>query len=439
MSWICRLRQNREVMKNLKKNIFLIILFILQGCWVSSSLAGTASFSDLEYNKGMEAALIAVIHYNPAISGKNAEVRAREFESDSARAKRYPTLSVSAGRAAQTEGTSSSRNIYTLRVRQPVWAFGAIDRGIAFADANILADTADLLRVKRDLIFRTALAYANIQGVYKRITVLDKSIVDLEKLYEQVQRRLTGQNASRADVSLAKSRLIQAKAQKERFKGDLRQALTDLQSLTKVKIDAQEAIKQHWLEIPEGVLDVILADSADILYKKRLFDVAEANADREFTSSMPTINLQADKYFNQWGLDNGIQYSIMMDASLDGFGVASIGNFKAARSRANAASEDLKVARDDLQRQVLSLLNSRETQKGLSDVLQTSIHELNSIAASYQRQYEAGSKSWLDILNIQRELTEQMLQQVQAQNDWVNNTIQLQAMMGSFDQLVDLE
>lgn len=42
-------------------------------------------------------ALAATLTHHPAISGKRAEVEAKKYASDSARAQRYPTLSLQAG------------------------------------------------------------------------------------------------------------------------------------------------------------------------------------------------------------------------------------------------------------------------------------------------------------------------------------------------------
>ena len=61
--------------------------------------------------------------------------------------------------------------------------------------------------------------------------------------------------------------------------------------------------------------------------------------------------------------------------------------------------------------------------------------ELSEILDSYQRQYEAGQKAWLEVLNIQRELNEQQQQLAQAKNDWLIYTLKLLAMTGSLDTL----
>lgn len=67
-----------------------------------------------------------------------------------------------------------------------------------------------------------------------------------------------------------------------------------------------------------------------------------------------------------------------------------------------------------------------------------SLAELGAVLGSYQRQYVAGTKSWLDVLNIQREFSEQQLQLVQSKSDWEIYSLQLAALTGGLDPLVTL-
>jgi adhesin transport system outer membrane protein len=67
------------------------------------------------------------------------------------------------------------------------------------------------------------------------------------------------------------------------------------------------------------------------------------------------------------------------------------------------------------------------------------LDDLESLVASYERQYESGTKSWLDVLNVQRELFDQKRQLVQAQTDWQTYTLQLLARGGDLDKLVGLQ
>ncbi|MNI38911.1 Outer membrane efflux protein [compost metagenome] len=119
-------------------------------------------------------------------------------------------------------------------------------------------------------------------------------------------------------------------------------------------------------------------------------------------------------------------------------GFATRGRTDAAVAQQSAAEEDLAYAVSELERSVRRLQRSRELQTGLIRVQSESLAELGAVLGSYQRQYVAGTKSWLDVLNIQREFSEQQLQLVQAKSDWEIYSLQLAALTGGLDPLVTL-
>jgi adhesin transport system outer membrane protein len=103
-----------------------------------------------------------------------------------------------------------------------------------------------------------------------------------------------------------------------------------------------------------------------------------------------------------------------------------------------AVTQDLAAAKVELRRTLNRLERSRQLQIELTELQAQSLTDLESLLASYQRQYESGTKSWLDLLNMQRELFGQKRQLVQSQNDLVIYSLQLQARTGGLDTLVGL-
>lgn len=386
--------------------------------------------------EGLAAALRATMSAHPSVAGKRAEVAAKGHGVEAAQAQRYPTLS------AQAATNDDSTHPVTLRARQPVWAFGRIDSSIAHADADLRAETADLVRVQRVLIEQTATAYAKVRGVMDRLAVARDNVAALGQLHEQIQRREKGQLASAADVRLALARLTQARAQVARYAGEADIALTELQALTQTPVSTRQAVPDTVTELPGPGPLMALAEeqSADMQLRREYVALAEAEAAVERTAAFPTVYLQADKYLNQAArADNGAVIGVVIEGSLEGMGFATRGRNRAAQSRVEAARQALEAARTDLGRTVRTLDSSRAVQQDLIESQRQSVSELDALLASYRRQYEAGSKSWLDVLNMQRELTDQRLQQAQAEHDWLSYTLKLAALTGRLDALAAAE
>lgn len=384
-------------------------------------------------------AIAATLKNNPAVSGKQAEVKAKQYASDAARAQRYPSLSMQAGvQKSDTEAVEQQdQKILMFRVRQPLWAFGRIDDGIEFADKDVLADKADFLRVKRELLDKTVSAYVRVLSMQAQVAVAKDNVHRHQQLYDRIKRREQGQLASAAEVGLAQIRLMQARAQAQKMEGDRKLQLNELAAITNFSVEGVKTVADGLLKLPNlpSVESQVLSSSADVRHKKQLIEVAKAKAEQESSSSMPTVYLQADKYLNQLGYRNGIQYSLMVEGNLDGMGFSTKGRVQAANARVTASQQTLEVAQEDLLRQTRNYYQQRQMQAGLVKMYANSVAQVREVIDSYIRQYDAGKKSWIEVLNMQKELTDQQLAEVQAQHDWLLNTLRLKVLLGQMDNL----
>jgi adhesin transport system outer membrane protein len=402
---------------------YLLLLVVLGQGWGSAFSADDPD--------GLGVALRATLSLNPAVSGKRAELAAKGFGSDIARAQRYPILS------AQAAANDDNTRPINLIAKQPLWAFGRIDNTIAYADADVLVEQADLLRVRRELLDRTAVAYAMVLGARAKKQVAEGNIVALDTLYRQIVRREKGHLASSADVSLAQARLLQAQAERGRYIAALDDAQSELANLTQVKVKAELPIPETLTVLPteDELVARALTDGADVQLKSQQLALANSDVVRERSAAMPTLYLQVDRYYNAPAYMDDTRVGLVLESSLDGMGFAAAGRSKAAGAIAEAARNGLISARNDMRRIVMSLYTNQRIQQSLADTLMQSVTGLISTLASYHRQYDAGRKSWLEVLNMQRELNEQRLQQVQAMNDGVIYALKLQALTGGLDSL----
>lgn len=410
--------------KNANCYIFIVAaVFALLG---QSAFAATQA----EENRGLVAALQATLTRHPALSGKQAEVNAKYFAVDSAKASRYPSLQ---GQISYNEHDSKQG---TLRASQPLWAFGKIDSRIAYADTDVAVEEADQLRVKRQLLEKTATSYAQILGVYQRQKVAIANIASHEELFNQIERRQRGQLASETDVRLAKARLIQAQLQRQRIDGELRSAQADLQSYTQIVIAADLAVPAQFLQLPaaDEIVSQSLLRSAEVKFKIAQIALAQARLDQESVAALPTIQAQVVYNNNDaFQTQDDTTFSVVLEGGLDGLGLVDWGRQRTAQAQLEAARQDMQVVRNDLTRRVSILISNRHTQKSIMQIQKESVAALQATLDSYQRQYEAGRKAWLDVLNIQRELTEQRLQEVQAANDWQIYSLIMKSLTGGLD------
>lgn len=416
---------------------------LLTACLLSFTLPVAAQQAQVSpAADGLQAALRATVQLNPQVAGKQAAVQAREHSADAARSQRYPTLTAMAQQYSgdnrdRTTGEDLS-NPASLRARQPLWAFGRIDTSIAAADADVAVERVDLLRVYRQLLEQTAVAYANVLGSRQRLQVMAANLIAHQELHAQILRREQGQLASAADVRLAATRLAQAEARVERYRGELEVAQSDLQALTQIELPAETPVAEGLVEVGDNVLERALSNSAEVRVRRESIERAQAGVNQARTASMPTLYLQAEQDYDQPSYRDDTRISVVFEGSLDGMGLATRGRTRAALAQENAAQAELAHSINEVERTVRRLQRNRQLQDDLIRVQQESLAELEGVLASYQRQYAAGTKSWLDVLNIQRELSEQQLALVQAQSERTIYSLQLAALTGGLDALVAL-
>jgi len=388
---------------------------------------------------GLAAALRATLDHHPAIAGKRAEIKAKAYTGDSVRAQRLPSISAQANTwdRGRDEPTQEQNGTGTLRARQPLWTFGRLPSAIAYADEDVQLSKAQLLQIKRELLDQTAVAYCRVVGAKQRLDVARSNADSLATLVQQIERRFEGKLASNADVRLANARKMQTDLQVENFTSTVDTSLTELYALTQTPVEVDANVAPDTVHLPElaQLQSQALAQSANAQVKQHQIDLAKANLRREKNATSPTLSLQADRYIDHPYIDKDPLVSVVIESSFDGLGFVSRGRNRAAAAGIDAADEDLAATRVELTRTVRTLYANRELQGRLLRTQTESVNELSAILASYQRQYEAGQKSWLDVLNMQRELSEQRLQKAQVENDWLIYTLKLAAIHGDLDAL----
>lgn len=416
---------------------------LLLVCFLSSGVMNSAAQPGIGDNggqtkQGLSAAIQATMRYHPAIKGKQAELDASNSLVSSAKAGRYPDLS------GQAQTLNNGENTGTLRLRQPLWAFGRIDSAIDQAQAQTVVEHQQFLKVKRELIEDVAVAYAQVRGLTVRVHISENNVQAHERLRQQIEARQQGQLASVADVRLATSRLLRAQGDYQRLMGERETALTQLQRLTQIEVSTELRLLDEQLILPPDiqVQRLAMANNVDVLVKQAQAKVAHWNIKNTQLADAPTLYFQIDQEIldSPHGRDR-TQASLVFEARTEGIGFTSRGRSKSARSRYQAAKFDVDSAKNDVRRKLDILLLSRSLQRRLRVSQTSAVAAVEDTLASFIRQYQSGRKSWLDVLNTQREVTQMKQQLALINHEWNTSTLRIAVLIGGFDHLagVNLE
>ncbi len=403
--------------------------------WSSASIFSINSQANSSgLDQGLSAALQAMIQYHPEIEGAKNELQVHEYAIDSAKASRYPTIS------AQANTLDKDVTQGTLRVKQPLWAFGKIDSAIEQTEVNYQTEKFSLLKVQRQLIENTAVAYGRVEGIQKKLKISEENITEHEHLYQRISRRQRGQLSSEADVNLANTRLIQAKTTREKIIGELQVVLTELEAFTQISVDTQQPVNPQLFTDQPIVTASVLASNPNVLYQRERLKVVELDVKQEKISLYPTISFQVEQEFLEVG-DNvdRTRAGIVIESTLEGLGFATQGRIKAATARLDVSQRALDSSVNDIQRQINSLKINLNLQSRLVKSQKEAVAAIDNTRASFLRQYESGRKTWMEVLNTHRELNEQRIQLAQIENDWLILSLRLAAMAGRLDSLAGIQ
>ncbi len=441
---MCRKIKNYFIRKSHKQ--FLMSMLCALFCLIN--IGGQRVFAEAEntvLNKpvisenpsGLVAALQSVIKLHPAIKSQRSKVDALEYSISAAKSGRYPSLS------AQANNVNEEMDRGTLQIKQPLWAFGKIDSAIEAAKANWSVEKWMLLQVQRQYIEETAVAYAKLLGIHQQQAVAELNIIEHEKLYQRIQHRQQGQLASVADVNLANSRLIQAQSRLDRIRGEWLSALAELQALTQVLVNADQSVDEALISLPamEEVEKLAIENSADLQVKREQAVAVSITVKQERVAATPTVYFQVDhEALDQ--VDNRLnrtQSGLAIEASLGGAGFTTLNRVRGAEAKLESAQYDIDAAINDIKRRVQTLMLGLQIQNNLGKSQTETILVVEETLASFMRQYDTGRKSWIDLLNTQRELTELRYQQVQIDNDRLILSLRVAALIGNLDKMAGIE
>lgn len=312
----------------------------------------------------------------------------------------YPSLSVDALSAA-SDGTEMA-----IAVEQPVFNLGGIDAQVSVAEAGLdvskLGVDESKLSVKNEIL----LAYFELLNSQKRLEIALRNEKTLEELLATMKRRVEQEISSKAEEILVSARLEQARSEIKQLEGALLIASSRIESAALTKVERVDVPK---CSLPAGesesaIVDEVL-DKSPLLHrlsgesKKASAEAVLADSDR-----LPQITVGA-KYSQTESLPGGSDSKVYLGFSYrlqNGFSVNSA--VAAAEARVTSARYAEALARQELQRDVVALIREYNAAAGQIAPLERLVEANNELMGSYYRQYSAGRKTWLDVVNAQREL-----------------------------------
>ena len=368
----------------------------------------------------LERLMALALASHPSAQSQRAQLQSAQSGLDSARWQFYPTPSIAVEQAhtASTDPSYRGDNrVATLRLQQPLYTGGRLSASMDKAKASLEIGQSALEEVEQQLGLRVVQAYGEWMSAHLKTQAQEKSVSTHIRLSEQVKRRISVGTSADSDLVLAMARLesVHAESQATRAQGEM--ALARLNQLlgSPVEIANLTALLASARELPadsQVLLAQALEKSPAIQKAQALARVQEAVILERRAELSPEVYLRLERQYGNFNLPNSSPENRLFFglSSRFGAGLSSLTNVEAARAQHQAALAEIEVqsrnvAEQVLTDQALALSSARRLQ-----AVQAALNANADVSASYDRQFLAGRKTWIDVMNAARELTQTEMQ-----------------------------
>jgi adhesin transport system outer membrane protein len=380
------------------------------GLLVLFCLHGLSAQAEAQHAWGLGRLLEATWASHPAVIGKHAGVQAAQGDLAGARWQRYPTPTVEAGLGSDGAHTT------LLRLDQPLWNAGRISAGVDAAGRRLAAADAAVLEVRQELGLKVIAAWAEAKRQQARAAYVASGVTEHRKLLQMIERRVQQEVSPAVDRNFAESRLLQVLNDLSAAQQALGNALTQLSQLAGQPVVLADGTSADAGPISREVaLAQALANSPTL---KRLVaeeEAADADVASKRSGLWPQLSLRVESATGE----AASRRALLVLTAQPGAGLSASAGVAAAVARREAIRLSREAAARDIQEQIAIDWDDRQASIARLSHARLSKAMSAQVFESYTRQYVAGRKTWIDVLNAVREATqaELVLADFQAQSE----------------------
>jgi adhesin transport system outer membrane protein len=369
---------------------------------------------------------------HPQLQAKRQEVRSAELGTTIAERQHWPTPSVSANSGPRFTGspnTGDTRAI-TAQLSIPIFSGGLLTAEQHIAALRWQLAELDLAQTTTDLSSQLVDLYRQWWQAQARVSMVRQSLARLQDLRVMMGRRAQAGVSSDNEVALTDAHIARFRDEVSLYERTRDVAQSELGLLVgRSLVLRPEALGNMppWpfadsLSLTQRINEVHPA----LRYSEVQHAIALKDIDRTKASAWPTVSLRAER---QWGaylgsVGAGDRVYLNSQVSL-GAGLTHFQQREQAVARADAAERQIAVTRQRIDSIAMRLFNEHEQAMVQLRNTQALVSQYDDITDANLRLFASGRRSWLDLLNLQREQHQLRLQLADAQSGVVGARLRM--------------
>jgi adhesin transport system outer membrane protein len=403
-----------------KKGIYCLYMYI--------SIASANAESLNEY-------IIMALNSHPLISSQKNQIKSAEANKENAFQQFFPTPSVSfennitSGSNRTSPTYQGDANTLKLSLRQPLWTGGRLTADLNKAEAQIVQSNAILEETRQEITLRVIQAWGDWFAASLKKKAMDQSVEQHRKLKDMVERRVNEGASSESELTLTKSRLDQATNQQEAFNNAGENAKNKLSQLIGKALNEKERLIESRLKYDatkfQDFLSKIELINPTIQKLGASLKIQDYEIERAKSDLMPEAYLRAEHQHGDLNYRNAPDSDLVFFgiSSKFGPGLSNLSRINSAENRRDSINDELEASKRNVVERVNSDWIQLNSYRQRLPILESSVEYTKSTADSWERQFLAGKKSWLEVMNATRELSQTEIdladiQSLSIQTEW---------------------
>ena len=358
------------------------------------------------------------LNTHPDILVEQSRLNIAKTQLDLAGEQFFPTFSVSFENVAATRDIdtnySNSQSVATFRIQQPLYTFGRLTHAKDKFAAGFESQNLTINEVQIQLAQAVLQAWGEWFVATLRSDALKTSIETHEALKQSVTRRSDKGASSPSEVKLSIARLAQVEAQAANAELQIRAAKVKLAQLVGELIPDSISPRQFLSFSPENeALMVQKALALNPTLQRFAADIKQSEFEslEEISALAPEIYLRAEHQRGDFSTTIPFQNRVFVGFQSDfGAGTSALMQVKLTQQRTQTLKAEVNVVK----RNITERVKLEATQLEILDIrqaaLELSLSANKEIAEAFNRQYLAGRRSWVEVMNTDRELSQAELE-----------------------------
>lgn len=386
------------------------------------------------------------LHVHPVIRAAQNDIEAARLEQQVIQRQRYFTPS------AQAQFREDYRSA-KVAIEQPLWTAGRLSsaQDKAAFDYKIAVEGDQAKRY--DIASKVLETWGLLLDAHERIQVATQTLTELEAFAGMMARRVDTGVSARVELDLVESRILQSRVSYENAEQMIHLGLARLAQLLNDDrlmhsnftlpnlLTLSEQLKNSYQ--PELMLQNSALGRSHPLVKqaqdqaKSVLKQAQVVRASRYPQVMIGYEYEHQHHYHQ-PLANQDQKQIYLSVQYTpSAGWSSLLSERSLRAKAAGLEDTMAATHQQVLDQIHQQLYSFLSAQGRMKTLATAMNSARLVQQSYQRQFIAGRKSWLEVMNATREIEQTAYDLSSTRSALIISYYQLQLLTGALESVLN--